>query len=85
EPTLENKIEMVKVDGEWRIAELPDGVVMDITAFTKSYRRYVLYFADPSGNTAVPDLRWLSVPKNQLTQRLLSLLSEGPHGAIGAV
>lgn len=82
---LENKIEMTKVDGEWRIDELPDGVVMEQTAFAKSYRRYVLYFIDPSGTTVVPDLRWISVAKNQLTQRLLSLLSEGTQPALASV
>lgn len=82
---VENKIELTKVDGEWRIDELPDGVVMDSTAFFKSYRRYALYFADPSGNTTVPDLRWISVPKGQLTQRLLSSLIEGPQPALASV
>ncbi|HLS76688.1 MAG TPA: MtrAB system accessory lipoprotein LpqB [Nocardia sp.] len=85
EPTLENQIEMVRVDGEWRIASLPPGVVMDSSAFAKSYRRYVLYFADPTGTSAVPDLRWLSVPKNQLAQRLLGLLLEGPRENLGPV
>lgn len=84
-PPLENKIEMLKVDGEWRIDELPDGVVMDTIAFAKSYRRHVLYFVDPSGTTVVPDLRWISVAKVQLTQRLLSLLMEGSQPALARV
>lgn len=82
---LENKIEMTKVDGEWRIDELPDGVVMEQTAFAKSYRRYVLYFVDPTGTTVVPDLRWISVAKNQLAQRLLSLLAEGAQPTLASV
>lgn len=85
EGTVENKIEMSRVDGEWRIDELPDGVVMDRTAFNKSYRRYVLYFAEPGGASVVPDLRWISVSKNQLTQRLLTLLTEGPQPELGSV
>ncbi|WP_245910035.1 MtrAB system accessory lipoprotein LpqB [Nocardia amikacinitolerans] len=85
EGTVENKIEMSRVDGEWRIDELPDGVVMDRTAFNKSYRRYVLYFAEPGGASVVPDLRWISVSKNQLTQRLLTLLTEGPQPELGPV
>ncbi|MGO4614859.1 MtrAB system accessory lipoprotein LpqB [Nocardia sp. 2YAB30] len=82
---VENKIELTKVDGEWRIDELPDGVVMDSTAFARSYRRYVLYFVDPAGTTVVPDLRWISVAKVQLTQKLLSLLSEGTQPALTPV
>ncbi|MCC3329253.1 MtrAB system accessory lipoprotein LpqB [Nocardia abscessus] len=82
---VENKIELTKVDGEWRIDELPDGVVMDSTAFFKSYRRYVLYFIDPGGNAAVPDLRWMSVQKPELPQRLLSSLIEGPQPALASM
>lgn len=82
---LENLIEMVKVDGQWRIDKLQDGVVMDNSAFTKSYRRYLLYFIDPTGTTVVPDLRWISAGKVQLTQRLLSLLTEGPQPALNPV
>jgi hypothetical protein len=84
-PPLENKIEMTKVDGEWRIDQLPDGVVMEKTAFAKSYRRYVLNFIDPSSSTMVPDVRWISVAKNQLAQRLLSLLNEGSQPALAGV
>ncbi|MEU4343014.1 MtrAB system accessory lipoprotein LpqB [Nocardia sp. NPDC023852] len=82
---VENKIELTKVDGEWRIDELPDGVVMDSTAFARSYRRYVLYFVDPAATTVVPDLRWISVAKVQLTQKLLSLLIEGTQPALAPV
>ncbi|MCP2290051.1 Sporulation and spore germination [Nocardia amikacinitolerans] len=85
EGMVENKIEMSRVDGEWRIDELPDGVVMDRTAFNKSYRRYVLYFVEPGGASVVPDLRWISVSKNQLTQRLLTLLTEGPQPELGSI
>ncbi|WP_327109845.1 MtrAB system accessory lipoprotein LpqB [Nocardia sp. NBC_01730] len=82
---VEHKIELTKIDGEWRIDELPDGVVMDSTAFARSYRRYVLYFVDPAGTTVIPDLRWVSVAKVQLTQKLLSLLTEGTQPALAPV
>ncbi|RDI53176.1 sporulation and spore germination protein [Nocardia mexicana] len=80
--TLEDKIEMTKVGNEWRIDELPSGVVMESTAFDKTYRRYPLYFSNAAGSSMVPDLRWVSVGKDQLTQRLLSLLTEGPQPAL---
>ncbi|MFD6163222.1 MtrAB system accessory lipoprotein LpqB [Nocardia sp. NPDC060256] len=85
DPPLENKIEMTKVNDEWRIDELPDGVVMDAIAFGKSYRRYVLYFVDPTSSVVVPDLRWAAVPKAQLTQRLLGMLGEGTQPALAPV
>lgn len=76
---LENKIELTKVNGEWRIADLPAGVVIDSNAFYKSYRRYTLDFANAGATAMVPDLRWVSAPKGQLTGKLLSLLSAGPQ------
>ncbi|UGT64112.1 MtrAB system accessory lipoprotein LpqB [Nocardia asteroides] len=79
---LENKIEMTRVGGEWRIDELPDGVVMDNAAFAKAYQRHALYFLDPNGSSLVPDLRWVSVPPAQRTQRLLDLLLDGPQPAL---
>ncbi|MFC9894029.1 MtrAB system accessory lipoprotein LpqB [Nocardia sp. NPDC127579] len=82
---LENKIEMSKVDGQWRIDELPDGVVMDKAAFAKSYRRYALYFVDPSGSSLVPDLRWIATPKHELAARLLSLIGAGAQPALASV
>ncbi|MEV6555371.1 MtrAB system accessory lipoprotein LpqB [Nocardia sp. NPDC051756] len=85
DPPLENKIEMTKVNDEWRIDELPDGVVMDAIAFGKMYRRYVLYFVDPTSSVVVPDLRWAAVPKAQLTQRLLAMLGEGTQPALAPV
>ncbi|MET9213163.1 MULTISPECIES: MtrAB system accessory lipoprotein LpqB [unclassified Nocardia] len=85
EGTLENKIEMSKIDGEWRITELPDGVVMDSTAFDKSYRRYVLQYVDPGSSVLVPDPRWISVPRAQLTERLIGMLGAGPQSAIAPV
>ncbi|WP_431967805.1 MtrAB system accessory lipoprotein LpqB [Nocardia sp. bgisy134] len=83
--SLENKIEMTKIDGEWRIDELPDGLVIDKSAFGKSYRRNVLYFVNQAGTSVVPDLRWVSIPKDQLPQRLLTLLVEGSQPALAPV
>ncbi|MFI5777777.1 MtrAB system accessory lipoprotein LpqB [Nocardia sp. NPDC051570] len=78
----EGKIEMVRVGGEWRIDELQPGVVVVNTAFEKSYRCYSLFFPNTAGTTMVPDLRWVSERKDQLTQRLVSLLAEGPQAAL---
>lgn len=76
---FEADVKMVKVDGEWRIDQLPPGVVIEETAFSKAYQHLSLYFPNTAGTTTVPDLRWIATPKDQLTQRLLSLLAEGPQ------
>ncbi|MGX1807705.1 MtrAB system accessory lipoprotein LpqB [Nocardia sp. NPDC055321] len=80
--TLENKVELVKVDGEWRVDDLPSGVIVEQTAFAKSYKRYSLFFPNLAGAAMVPDLRWISTRKDQLPQKLLGLLAEGPQEAL---
>ncbi|GAA5041559.1 MtrAB system accessory lipoprotein LpqB [Nocardia callitridis] len=82
---VEDKIEMTKIGGEWRIDQIADGVLMDSAAFAKFYQRYPLYFTDPSGSTVVPDLRWVSAPKADLAQRLLDMLAAGPQSALAPV
>ena len=85
EGIVEHKIEMTRVGGQWRIDELPDGVVMEYSAFTQSYRRHTLYFVTPDGTHMVPDLRWLAVPPDQLAEQLVSLLIAGPRPDIAPV
>ncbi|MFC4125404.1 MtrAB system accessory lipoprotein LpqB [Nocardia rhizosphaerae] len=85
EGTVENKIEMSKIDGEWRITELPDGVVFDSGAFERTYGRYVLQYIDPAGDVLVPDPRWLAVPRGELTAQLIGLLGAGPQATIAPV
>ncbi|MEV6770444.1 MtrAB system accessory lipoprotein LpqB [Nocardia sp. NPDC051030] len=80
--TLENKVEMVKIDGQWRVDDLPPGVIVDQSAFNKSYKRYSLFFPNLAGTAMVPDLRWVSARKDQLTQKLLGMLAEGTQGAL---
>ncbi|MBO0852805.1 MAG: MtrAB system accessory protein LpqB [Nocardia sp.] len=79
---LESRIEMTRVDGEWRIDNLPSGVVIDSNAFYKSYRRYAVNFGNSDGTAMVSDLRWLSTSKDQLTSILMGLLSRGPQAPL---
>ncbi|MFI1463410.1 MtrAB system accessory lipoprotein LpqB [Nocardia carnea] len=82
---IEHKIEMARVDGEWRIDELPDGVIMEYSAFTQSYRRHALYFVTADGRHVAPDLRWISVRPDDLTRRLVDMLIAGPQPYIAPV
>ncbi|MEU4316831.1 MtrAB system accessory lipoprotein LpqB [Nocardia sp. NPDC024068] len=76
---IEHKIEMNRVDGEWRIDELPDGVVMEYSAFTQSYRRQALYFVTADGQHVAPDLRWISVRPDEVAAHLVGMLIAGPQ------
>ncbi|WP_157121404.1 MtrAB system accessory lipoprotein LpqB [Nocardia miyunensis] len=80
--TYETRVELTKVGDEWRINQVEPGVVVDSAAFYKSYRRYSLYFANNAGSSMVPDLRWIATSKDQVTERLLALLSEGAQPSL---
>lgn len=54
-------IELVQTPGGWRIDKLPNGVFLDWQQFQETYKRYTLYFADPTGKTVVPDPRYVAV------------------------
>ncbi len=79
---LEAKFTLVRDDGEWRIDEMPPGVIMDKPRFLNSYQRRSLYFVTPSGSTVVPDPRWISGTPEQAAARLIGLLIEGPKPSL---
>ena len=73
-------IELVKTPGGWRIDRLPNGVFLDWQQFQQTYKRNTLYFTDPTGNTVVPDPRYVAVAdSDQLATELLSKLITGPR------
>ncbi|MFI8566929.1 MtrAB system accessory lipoprotein LpqB [Rhodococcus sp. NPDC078407] len=82
--TFDIAIEMRRVDGQWRISQLPPGVVIDRTAFLNTYQQRSLYFVDPLGGVLVPDVRWTSGSQDQLANQLVQLLIDGPKSALAA-
>ncbi|WP_186626900.1 MtrAB system accessory lipoprotein LpqB [Rhodococcus sp. BP22] len=76
--SVDSTIRMVKVDGEWRIDELPPGVLIDRSQFFNAYQRQSLFFVDPLGAALVPDVRWLTGSPDQLANQLVQLLIDGP-------
>lgn len=65
-------------DGEWRIAELPNQAIIERTELRNRYIPRDLYFFDPTGNTLVPDQRWMFAGTNTQDTALISLLLAGP-------
>ncbi|UNX55815.1 LpqB family beta-propeller domain-containing protein [Georgenia sp. TF02-10] len=63
-------------EGEWRIIELDDGVLLSAAFFDSLYAPSPLYFLTPDLTAVVPDLRWFP-RQNQATALVRSLL-EGP-------
>lgn len=82
--TVDSTIEMRRVDGEWRISELPAGVIIDRAKFLSTYQQRSLYFVDPLGGVLVPDIRWMSGSQDQLTNQLVQLLIDGPKESLAA-
>ncbi|OBJ71075.1 MtrAB system accessory lipoprotein LpqB [Mycobacterium sp. 1274756.6] len=73
-------IELVKTAEGWRIDRLPNGVFLDWQQFQETYKRNTLYFVDPTGQTMVPDPRYVAVSDpDQLATELVSKLIAGPR------
>ncbi|OEX99021.1 hypothetical protein A0K93_08380 [Corynebacterium sp. BCW_4722] len=71
-------IELELVDGEWRIASLPAGVVIERTELRNQYQPYNLYFFDAEDKELVTDRRWVHSKRDTLGSSLITLLMEGP-------
>ncbi|MCT9818727.1 LpqB family beta-propeller domain-containing protein [Microbacterium sp. W1N] len=62
-------------DGEWRIVQAPDGIVLDRTRFQSVFRPYSLTYFDPTWSYLVPDQRWF--PFETAATRITEALVEG--------
>ncbi|MCR2764647.1 LpqB family beta-propeller domain-containing protein [Microbacterium sp. zg.B48] len=62
-------------NGEWRITEAPDGVVVDRDVFANVFHRYSLMFFDPTWQFLVPDVRWF--PTTNAATRIAGALVNG--------
>ena len=78
EGTLEARVTMVREDGEWRIDQLPDGVIVDRSQFLNAYQQVSLYFPNLQGTLVVTDPRWLSLRTEGLAAQLINMLITGP-------
>lgn len=64
-------------DGQWRIIEAPDGVVIDRDVFANVFHRYGLMYFDPTWQFLVPDVRWFPTT-NAATRIARALVSGSP-------
>lgn len=76
--------ELERVDGEWRIALAPDGLVLFEEQFRNVFRSASLSFFDPTWEFLVPDVRWF--PSTNTTAYVTAALAAGPSPwLVGAV
>ena len=68
---------MTRVEGEWRISDAPDALVVPSSWFDQAYRRVSLYFLDPTARILVPEPVY--VPRgDSLASALVDGLLAGP-------
>ncbi len=74
-------------DGEWRIVDPPDSIVITESDFNDAYFQVPVYFFAPDSTALVSDLRYVVArPQSGLPSRVVDLLLSGPSdGLAGAV
>lgn len=82
EGTLEARVTMIRENNEWRIDQLPDGVIVDRAQFLNAYHEVALFFPNLQGNLVVSDPRWLSLRTEGLAAQLIDMLITGPKSRL---
>ncbi|KQV24457.1 MULTISPECIES: GerMN domain-containing protein [unclassified Microcella] len=67
----------VEEDGEWRIAELQDGILISQQAFPSAFNQHSVYYYDPAFQNLVPDLRWFPT-RAEVASRIVRAVLEPP-------
>ncbi|WP_293785263.1 LpqB family beta-propeller domain-containing protein, partial [uncultured Aeromicrobium sp.] len=80
---VEQQWRLERVQGQWRIAEVPDGTFITTEYFEDYFRPFDVYFLDRTGSHVVPDPVF-RVVGDQLPTALLASVAEGPDGARAA-
>ncbi|MFM8514989.1 MAG: LpqB family beta-propeller domain-containing protein [Actinomycetota bacterium] len=68
-----------RVNGEWRIAAAPDGLLLSQVDVDRAFRSHSLYFFNPGFTTLVPDVRMVPVIGPGLATTLVRRLIDGPN------
>ncbi len=73
--TVPLEFRLEQVDGEWRIAEAPNGIVLDRARFQAVFREYSVMYFDPTWTFLVPDRRWF--PATNAATHIAQALIDG--------
>jgi lipoprotein LpqB-like beta-propeller protein/sporulation and spore germination protein len=80
---FQQDVTVVRREGQWRISNLPPGVVVPLSVFRDNYKPVRTWFIDPVRRLAVADMRHVpSVPSRAQAARVMELLLAGPSGAL---
>ena len=72
--TQELVFSLNEVDGQWRISEAPDGIMLSEVAFRESFESIRLYYYSADYRELVPDVRWFASRGDVLTKVIRGLL-----------
>ncbi len=79
--TVSRPFRLERVDGQWRISELGNGLLLSSVEVADTYRPVSLYFLAPSGGTLVPDPIFLPELPG-LSTKLVARLLRGPTSSL---
>ncbi|HEY0640583.1 MAG TPA: LpqB family beta-propeller domain-containing protein [Pseudonocardiaceae bacterium] len=85
--TITPTMDLVRVNGQWRISQLPAGLLITLIDFRSSYRSIGVSFLDQARATLVVDRRWMPTkPEANWYGRTIDMLLAGPsEAAVGLV
>ncbi|WP_194764656.1 LpqB family beta-propeller domain-containing protein [Microbacterium sp. UFMG61] len=69
---------VTRIEGQWRISEAPDGIVIDESRFPRVYGDYALQYYDQTWERLVPDVRWFPRRVTIATTITQSLIGGAP-------
>ncbi len=74
---LRHDFGLVKEQGQWRISNPPDGVLLSRYLFARNYRQVTIYFSALDNEVGVPDL--LIIPETEVSPgRIVEAVLRGP-------
>jgi hypothetical protein len=74
---------LTREDGQWRISQVPDALIVPRTFYDQQYQEAEIYFFDPSGRILVPEP--VHVPQGSLASALVRALVRGPSRSLTGV
>jgi len=81
---IDYNLELAREQGEWRITNPPDALVIPRSHFDSRYQQYFVYFFDPTAKVLVPEPTYL--PRGEQAATLLvTRLLQGPHPRLDGV
>ncbi len=69
---------LVQIDGQWRLNQVPAGLILSRADVDRAFRTYDLYFYDPDFGRLLPDTRILPVLGPGTATTLMTRLLAGP-------